>query len=133
MALRFDLAGIVVGNMARSLAFYRLLGLDIPASDDGEPHVEVDLAGGVRLAWDTVDVVRSFDPGWTPPVGGHRIALAFACESAAEVDETYAVLIAAKHHSGSGHRTQTAQMLVAQPKQGSRFFVMGKFYDRIRH
>ena len=101
MALRFDLAGIVVGNMARSLAFYRLLGLDIPASDDGEPHVEVDLAGGVRLAWDTVDVVRSFDPGWTAPVGGHRIALAFACDSAAEVDETYATLIAAKHY---GHR-----------------------------
>ena len=99
MALRFDLAGIVVGNMARSLAFYRLRGLDIPASDDGEPHVEVDLPGGTRLAWDTVDVVRSFDPTWTAPVGGHRIALAFACDSPAEVDATYAELMAHKHRS----------------------------------
>ena len=94
MQARLDLFGLVVQNMARSLAFYRQLGLDIPIEADTEPHVDVDL-GGVRLAFDTVDTVRSFDPQWTPPTGGHRVALAFACAEPAEVDEAWADLVGA--------------------------------------
>jgi len=101
MTPRLDLFGIVVADMTRSLAFYRHLGLDIPAAADQEPHVEVSLPGGLRLAWDTADTIRSFDPSWQPPVGGgHRIAPAFACESAAEVDALYAELTA---HGHTGH------------------------------
>lgn len=85
---------IVVQDMARSLAFYRALGLDVPAEADDAPHAEVTLPGGLRLAWDTVAVIHSFDPDWTPPTGGHRQALAFACASSAEVDATYASLVA---------------------------------------
>ncbi len=62
-----------------------------------EPHVEVTLPGGVRLAWDTIDVIRSFAPEWTPPSGGHRVALAFRCDSPAEVDRVFADLTAAGH------------------------------------
>ena len=92
---RFDLIGLVVSDMAASLAFYRRLGLDVPAGADTEaaPHVEITLPGGLRLAWDTVETVRSFDPEWTPPVGGHRTALAFACADAAEVDKVYANMV----------------------------------------
>jgi catechol 2,3-dioxygenase-like lactoylglutathione lyase family enzyme len=92
MTARFDLIGVVVDDMPRALAFYRRLGLDIPAAADSEPHVEATLPGGLRIAWDTVDTIRSFDPGWTPPSGGHRLALAFACDDAADVDRTYADL-----------------------------------------
>jgi catechol 2,3-dioxygenase-like lactoylglutathione lyase family enzyme len=92
-----DVIGIVVDDMARSLAFYRLLGLDLPAEADGEPHVELTLPGGLRLAWDTVDTIRSFDPGWQPPSGGHRMALAFRLDRPAEVDAAYAELLAAGH------------------------------------
>lgn len=95
MTARFDLVGLVVGDMARSLAFYRLLGFDLPASADAEPHVEAALPGGLRVAWDTVETVRSFDPGWTPPSGGHRIGLAFVCDDPADVDATYARLVEA--------------------------------------
>lgn len=95
MTARFDLVGLVVGDMARSLAFYRLLGFDLPASADAEPHVEAALPGGLRVAWDTVETVRSFDPGWTPPSGGHRIGLAFVCHDPADVDATYARLVEA--------------------------------------
>ncbi|GIJ51162.1 glyoxalase [Virgisporangium aliadipatigenens] len=95
MAPTLDLIGIVVADMAKSLAFYRRLGLDLPASADSEPHVEVTLAGGLRLAWDTVETVRSFDPEWTPPSGGHRTALSFRCDSPAEVDEVFAALTGA--------------------------------------
>jgi catechol 2,3-dioxygenase-like lactoylglutathione lyase family enzyme len=95
MTIRFDVVGIVVADMPRSLAFYRQLGLDIPADADGEPHVEAKLPGGLRIAWDTVETIRSFDPDWTPPTGGPGIGLAFACDNPAEVDATYAQLVAA--------------------------------------
>ena len=90
---RLDLVGLVVEDMARSLAFYRRLGFDLPPEADGEPHVEATLPGGLRIAWDTVDTIRSFDPGWTPPTGGHGISLAFACDDAADVDAAYRSLI----------------------------------------
>ena len=102
MTAEFSLVGLVVADMGRSLAFYRRLGLDIPAAADSEPHVEVNLPGGLRLAFDTVDTVRSFDPGWTPPEGGgHRVGLAFACDDPAEVDRVYAELVDAGH---DGHK-----------------------------
>ncbi|GAA3195861.1 VOC family protein [Actinocorallia longicatena] len=97
MEARLDLIGLVVADMAASLAFYRLLGFDIPAEADSEPHVEVELPGGLRLAWDRVDVVRSFDPDWNPPSGGHRVALAFRCPGPAEVDAAYERLVKAGH------------------------------------
>jgi catechol 2,3-dioxygenase-like lactoylglutathione lyase family enzyme len=95
MSIRIDVVGVVVADMAQSLAFYRRLGLDVPASADTEPHVEVPLPGGLRLAFDTVETIRSFDPGWTPPSGSHRIALAFACDSPDEVDATFHALVSA--------------------------------------
>jgi hypothetical protein len=67
MTVRFNLVGVVVAEMAHSLAFYRTLGLDLPADADSQPHVEASLPGGLRMAWDTTEIVRSFDPGWTPP------------------------------------------------------------------
>ncbi|MFD7324919.1 VOC family protein [Streptomyces sp. NPDC059875] len=92
---RFDLIGLVVSDMAASLAFYRRLGLEIPVGADTEAHVEASLPGGMRIAWDTEEVVRSFDPGWSRPEGGDRIGLAFLCGSPREVDATYESLVAA--------------------------------------
>jgi catechol 2,3-dioxygenase-like lactoylglutathione lyase family enzyme len=85
--------GLVVSDMAASLRFYRRLGLDIPASADAEPHVDVPLPGGLHLAFDTIETINSFDPGWTMPTGGPKASLAFACSSPAEVDATYADLV----------------------------------------
>lgn len=101
MTARLDLIGLVVADMARSLAFYRRLGFDLPPEADGEPHVEATLPAGLRIAWDTIETVRSFDPGWTAPSGGHRIALAFACDDAAAVDATYGDLVGAGYN---GHK-----------------------------
>jgi catechol 2,3-dioxygenase-like lactoylglutathione lyase family enzyme len=95
-----NLVGLVVADMPRSLAFYRALGLDLPADADDAPHTEVTLPGGLRLAWDTVEVIRSFDPAWQPPTGGHRASLAFRCDSPADVDATYRRMVDAGH---AGH------------------------------
>ena len=101
MTARFDAIGLVVHDMGRSLAFYRMLGLEIPADVDGEGHVEATLPGGARMLWDTVEMVRSFDPEWTEPSGGERIGLAFVCDDPADVDRVYAEMIGAGHE---GHR-----------------------------
>jgi catechol 2,3-dioxygenase-like lactoylglutathione lyase family enzyme len=96
MKLRPAVFELVVSDMAATLAFYRRLGLELPHDVDGQPHVELDLGGGLRLAFDTEDTIRSFDPGWSPPPqGGHRVALAFGCDSPAEVDAAWAELTAA--------------------------------------
>ena len=90
--------GIVVDDMSAALAFYRMVGLDIPADADAEGHVEVVLAGGVRLMFDSVAVIESFSE-WEPPSGGRRIGLAFAWDSPAEVDAVHAELVAAGYTS----------------------------------
>jgi catechol 2,3-dioxygenase-like lactoylglutathione lyase family enzyme len=90
MKLRPALVELVVSDMATTLAFYRRLGLDVPAEADDQPHVDVDLGGGLRLAFDTEATIRSFDPEWSPPgPSGHRMALAFECETPQAVDEAW--------------------------------------------
>ncbi|MCA9967415.1 MAG: VOC family protein [Anaerolineales bacterium] len=83
-----DLVGIIVQDMGRALAFYRLLGLEIPTEADAEAHVEYKTPGGFRLAWDTAALMESIHGAWHPPTG-HRMGMAFLCANAAEVDEIY--------------------------------------------
>jgi uncharacterized glyoxalase superfamily protein PhnB len=91
MPPRFDAIGLVTRDMGRALAFYRQLGLDIPDEADGQPHVEAALPGGLRLMWDTEEVVASFAPG-PLTIGGS--SLAFLCDDPADVDATYERLVA---------------------------------------
>ncbi|WP_091294678.1 VOC family protein [Micromonospora halophytica] len=98
MAPRMDYIGVVVADMARSLDFYRRLGLDLPSGSDTLPHVEMTLPGGVRLGWDTVDSIRDLGAGWTPPTGSARMSLAFRCADPAEVDRYWTALTGAGFH-----------------------------------
>jgi catechol 2,3-dioxygenase-like lactoylglutathione lyase family enzyme len=98
---QLDLIGINVADMGRSLAFYRQVGVDIPADADAQPHFEVALPGGLRLAWDTHETIRSFDPDFDVPSGSSSISLAFAHDSPADVDASYEKLVAAGYH---GHK-----------------------------
>ena len=86
--------GIVAKDLAASLAFYRRLGLDIPADANTQPHVEVTLSNGLRLGWDTEQTIRSFHPSWSGS-SGNRVALAFKLPEPAEVDRAYQELVAA--------------------------------------
>jgi catechol 2,3-dioxygenase-like lactoylglutathione lyase family enzyme len=94
MQTRLDVIGLVVEDMARSLAFYRHLGLEVPEEADQQPHVEAIVPGGLRLTWDTVETIRSFDPEWSPPTGGGpRMSLAFRCPTPADVDRAFHELV----------------------------------------
>jgi catechol 2,3-dioxygenase-like lactoylglutathione lyase family enzyme len=96
---KLDAIGIVAADLAKSLAFYRALGLAVPDGAENQPHVEVQLGGGMRLMFDTEETVRSFHPSWSPAVGAGRIGLAVSLPDAAAVDAKYAELTAAGHHS----------------------------------
>ena len=88
--------GIVVSDMARSIAFYRLLGLDVPETPD-EGHVDTFLPNGVRFMLDTEATVLSFRPDWKRE-RGNQLGLALECASPAEVDSVYARATEAGFH-----------------------------------
>ena len=79
MTARFDAIGLVVADMGRALAFYRTLGLDVPADADDQPHVDVPLPNGSRLMFDTIETVRGVRSRLVPAdgrlPGGPRVRL----------------------------------------------------------
>jgi uncharacterized glyoxalase superfamily protein PhnB len=83
--------GIVVADMAESLRFYRVLGFDVPETP-GEGHVEATLPNGIRLMFDSEDVIKSFRPDWSRTTG-NQLALAFELDSPGEVDAAYARVV----------------------------------------
>jgi uncharacterized glyoxalase superfamily protein PhnB len=96
---RLDAIGLIVSDMARAIDFYGLLGLQFAGESD-EVHAEASGPGGLRVMLDTEASVQSFSD-WQPPSGGGpRTALAFLCDSPAEVDLHFERLVAA---GGHGH------------------------------
>ena len=95
MTARFAAIGLVATDMGRTLAFYRQLGLELPPEADDQPHAEAALPGGLRLMFDTLATVQSFDPEWSTSRDNQPTSLAFACDSPADVDATYAALTGA--------------------------------------
>lgn len=92
---RFNVVGVIVSDMPTALEFYRRLGLQFPDDADamGHGHAEAPLPGGLRFTLDLERSIRSFDPGWSPPTGGHRASIAFRCNSPQEVDRIYQELV----------------------------------------
>lgn len=86
---------IATKDMARALDFYRLFGLDVPQPQG--PHVEVELPGGNKLAFDDEEIIAGMHPGWSPPTQQGRVALAFQVESPTDVDALY------ERVTGAGH------------------------------
>jgi catechol 2,3-dioxygenase-like lactoylglutathione lyase family enzyme len=79
--------GIVASDMAASIRFYRLLGLDVPDTPS-EGHVDTFLPNGVRFMLDSEKVIRSFRPDWSRKTG-NQISIAFECDEPDEVDTVY--------------------------------------------
>jgi uncharacterized glyoxalase superfamily protein PhnB len=98
---QLDAFGIVAGDLARSLAFYRLLGLEFPDGAENEPHTQTTIAGGVRLMFDPVSTIQSFEPDYVHTPGSAGVSLAFGCGTPGEVDSTYRMVVDAGFE---GHR-----------------------------
>lgn len=91
------MVGYVVKDMAATLAFYRILGLEIAEGVEGEDYVEVITANGYRLSWNTEAMTKQLYPHWNG--GSGRIAVAFKCATPTEVDDLYAKVIEAGYQS----------------------------------
>jgi uncharacterized glyoxalase superfamily protein PhnB len=91
-----DMVGLSVADIPRAIRFYRLLGLAFPDTSEGEQYVEVK-ANGYRISLNAQAMEKEMMPGWVEP-RGQRAGLAFLCESPAEVDATYAKIVAEGHH-----------------------------------
>jgi catechol 2,3-dioxygenase-like lactoylglutathione lyase family enzyme len=85
--LQLNAIGIVASDMAASIRFYRLLGLDVPDTPS-EGHVDTFLPNGVRFMLDSEEVIRSFRPDWSRNTG-NQISIAFECDEPDEVDTVY--------------------------------------------
>ncbi|MEO8828293.1 hypothetical protein [Lapillicoccus sp.] len=61
MEIQLNMLGVIVSDMPAALRFYRLLGLDIPATEDEKPFVLHRMGSGVTLFFDTV-FAKGYDP-----------------------------------------------------------------------
>ncbi|GGK40095.1 hypothetical protein GCM10008955_37330 [Deinococcus malanensis] len=85
--MRLNYVSFVVTDMSAALAFYRTLGLPVPADADfTQGHVEIE-AGGLRIAWETEALLRQLNPEWSPPSGSGRVAVAVQADDPAGVDD----------------------------------------------
>jgi catechol 2,3-dioxygenase-like lactoylglutathione lyase family enzyme len=93
---RFTMVVLLVEDLARSLAFYRRLGMVFPADADSRRDLQVEIGDGRHFVW-TTTFVRNV-PAYEPPAGGSRVMLEFFVESHAEVDALYGELTDAGYH-----------------------------------
>ncbi len=87
---------LVVANMARTVDFYRRLGIEI---DDSHPwgahHVTAAMPNGFELEFDSTKLADSYDPGAGQFPDGVRNVFVFALPSRDAVDTLYAELTTA--------------------------------------
>jgi predicted lactoylglutathione lyase len=100
MQVQLSMVGLMVKDMKAALAFYRMLGLEIPTEEDEKPFVLHRMESGVSLFWDTV-FANQYDPDRTGVTGGYQIMLEFYLGEDAAVDAMYARLTAAGYHGRS--------------------------------
>jgi len=102
--LALEQINIVVRDMARSLAFYRLLGVSIdsvPAewAEWARHHVNGLASNGVRVEFDSVAFAKQWNPGLDEAKLGSAAILMFHVSSREEVDRVHARVTAAGHRS----------------------------------
>jgi predicted lactoylglutathione lyase len=95
-APRFTMVVLLIEDLARSVAFYRRLGVAFPPDVETRRDVAVDIGGGHNLVLTTTFVQN--DPDRIAPSGGARTFLEFFVDGDVAVDTLYAELIAAGYH-----------------------------------
>jgi catechol 2,3-dioxygenase-like lactoylglutathione lyase family enzyme len=92
-----DQVNLVVGDMAASVAFYRLLGVAFPDGDDtwDAHHRSASMPGGVDLDLDSTRFAAKWNSGWH----GGTAVIGFKVASREAVDERYRALTEAGYTS----------------------------------
>ena len=94
---RFTMVVLLVASLARSVPFYRLLGVEFPDGAEDRTDVVVSIGGGHQLVLSTTFAQNDLER--VQPSGGSKVMLEFFVDGNAAVDATYADLVAAGHHS----------------------------------
>ena len=115
-----DQLNLVVRDMEKSIAFYRLIGLDIPddaiwSTQSGAHHVVMRQPSGFELALDSYTLAEVYNAGWREPEAGElagqalreeqpedaggRTVMSFRLPDAAAVDAAYERSTAAGYRS----------------------------------
>jgi uncharacterized glyoxalase superfamily protein PhnB len=89
---------VAVADMPATMAFYRAVGLAVPADAEAQEHVEIDVGNGAHLSFSTAGVLGLYDPGWRGTSASTATVLQFRLSSRDAVDDTYAALTGAGHH-----------------------------------
>lgn len=94
--IRLDAVAVSSKDMAKTVAFYELLGFEFAAWGPNDRHVEpVARPGEVRLMIDTAELMEELT-GQVPQPPNHS-SFALLCDSPAEVDATAENLRTAGH------------------------------------
>jgi catechol 2,3-dioxygenase-like lactoylglutathione lyase family enzyme len=138
MALDLYMLGLVVRDMARSLAFYRRLGLAIPPGSDEEPHVQVKMGSGLTFfldadpkRWDPAFPAVQTAPRMVDGSSGYPAVLEFYLHSRVAVDAKYAELTSAGYRDLRAPYVAPIKMylaLVADP-DGNAILLSGELDD----
>ena len=95
-----DQVNLVVRNMEATVAFYRLLGLQIPDAEiwrDGDgAHASVKFPNGVDLEFDSPAFAAAYNAGWSEDgAGSGRVVLTFRTATRDGVDTMFERVVAA--------------------------------------
>ena len=93
---------VVVRDMGRSLAFYRLIGLeieDVPLTGWALHHQRGVASNGVRVEFDSVAFARQWNPGLDATRLGSATIPIFHVATREDVDRVHARVTAAGHRS----------------------------------
>lgn len=93
----FNTIDIVVADISKSIAFYKLLGLEFTVDPAYEQHAGCDLPNGMHLMLDEEKFTAMARPGWERAAGSPPAFFAFEFATPADVDATFAELTAAKY------------------------------------
>jgi catechol 2,3-dioxygenase-like lactoylglutathione lyase family enzyme len=85
---------IVVADMAKSLRFYRAIGLNAPDFDPDEMQMQIATEGGATIGLIREADMREHNPDWQTPVG-QRVTFSCRCDSPQELDLVYNRVVAA--------------------------------------
>jgi predicted enzyme related to lactoylglutathione lyase len=94
MAITPHSIDIVCADIARTLTFFKVLGLDTPARDPDAMQVQIATPGGASIGLIDEGMMREHNPQWQTPVG-QRVTFACRCDSVTELDAAYARVEAA--------------------------------------
>ena len=105
MALDIYMIGVIAKNMAKSLEFYRRLGLAIPDDSDGKTHVEVRMGSGLTFFLDSRQI--RFDPQYAESpapeqarsTGSYPFLLEFYVEERPVLEAKYQEMMTAGYES----------------------------------